>query len=179
MGKRLGDCTTVNKTMAVVINGGAPITVTFNADYTASSDATILAVINAALGANGTASVYDVVAGDLPSFPDRVTARLNNETTTIKRWSAVKADASGVKIMGTADAAALFYGVAVEPILPGQVGRILRHGRLQSAAQILGVTGTIALGAAIYHDDATAGRFATAGTRQAMVGAHTAGWAEF
>lgn len=181
MGKRLGDCSTAAKAMQVTIDGSAPITVTFNADHTADNDATILGIINAALGSAGVASIYDVVAGEeYPSFPDRTRGAVNNEaTTTIKRWTAVKLDGSGVKVLGTGDPTAAFYGIALEPIAPGKLGRILRAGALQTATQLRGVAGNAAIGTTIYHSDSTAGEFDTAGSRPALTVARAAGWAEF
>jgi hypothetical protein len=58
IGKRLGDCSTVNKTLTVTVDGGTPINIVFSTNLTAVSNATILGTINTALGSAATASEY-------------------------------------------------------------------------------------------------------------------------
>ncbi|OOB89160.1 hypothetical protein, partial [Rathayibacter sp. VKM Ac-2630] len=149
-------------------------------DYTTATNATVLAEINAALGAAATADSYDVVKGEhYPDFAARQRTHSNTGTAGIEQWSAVKlaANNAGVQRLETTDPATAFYGIAVEPIAPGQIGRILRKGRLSAPGQLLGWTGAaVAPGATVYHSDTTPGALATTGTRPALTG-YLAGWA--
>lgn len=87
--------------------------------------------------------------------------------------------------MGTADAVTTFAGVALEPILPGKIGRILTSGLLDTTASGLGTSHTyglvttLAVGAPLYLSNTVAGAFATTGTRQIGTGYGVAGWAKF
>jgi hypothetical protein len=67
LGYRLGDCTSVNKTLVITING-TDYTITFNQDYTAQSNADIIADINAVIGAVATASEFKVAREYYPEF---------------------------------------------------------------------------------------------------------------
>lgn len=179
LGRRLGDCSSSPKTLTITIDGGSPIDVVFNANHTADTNATILAKINTALGAAGTASEYAVTQGETyPRFPDRQATVQNTGTAGIPRFGAVKA-ATGpaVEILGLADPASSLAGIALEPIPPGKYGRILTSGLLYSS-QIPGFTNTINPGTAIYLSDATPGTFANAGTRKVLTG-YITGWARF
>jgi predicted RecA/RadA family phage recombinase len=181
LGRRLGDLTAGSLTLTVTIDGGTPVSIVLNADYTAATNASILATINAALGSAGTASEYAVAQGEnYASFPDRQVSATNTGATGIGRFQAVAKDAAGgVKIMGTASPVGDFLGIALEAIPPGKQGRILRSGTMQSTDQVPGIEGTsVAAGAAVYHSDTTAGAFATTGTRQAMTG-YITGFARF
>ena len=83
LGARLGDCSSVNKTLTI---GGQ--SVNFTTDLTAASNATILAIINAALTSNPVSEVdiqYEL-------YPDVGTLRrvLNNTGATIPRGAFVR-----------------------------------------------------------------------------------------
>jgi len=67
MGVRLGDCSSVNKTLTMTINGVAK-TVTFNQNHTAQTNATILSFINTALAGSGTATLYQQANEYLPTI---------------------------------------------------------------------------------------------------------------
>jgi len=67
MGVRLGDCSGVNKTLTMTINGVAK-TITFNQNFTAQSNATILSFINTALAGSGTATLYQRANEYLPTI---------------------------------------------------------------------------------------------------------------
>lgn len=143
LGKRLGDCSTVNKVLNVVVNGGAPIVITFNTNMTAVSNATILATINAALGANATASTYNPVANEF--YPEmngmQMNLKNNSGTKTIPQYAAVCYDTSktSVRVMTGADAASLFIGFALFPIGPGETKRVLTEGNLHKT-QAIGIS---------------------------------------
>lgn len=137
MGRRLGDCTSASKVMTVTIDGGAPITITFNQNHTNQSNATILALINAALGAAGAADLFNVNELFRPRFSDEETRVFNSSSSTILRKCAVarwpNIDHPNARTMTNADPASLFVGIAYEDIRPGQWGRVKTAGHVRAA----------------------------------------------
>lgn len=137
LGRRLGDCSTVNKTMSVTINGGAPVVIGFNIDYTAVANSTILTSINAALGSAATADLYNVAAGEV--YPQMVGKQLtlvnNSDSVTIPAWSALcyDTDKSKVRLMTSADSASKFVGFNPFAIGPKKSGRVLWEGILHKS----------------------------------------------
>ena len=131
MGKRLGDCSSVSKTLTLSINGGAAINVVFNTDMTAVSNSTILGTINTALGYTG-ASLVSLGSLYRPKFYDEERDLLNSTVTGIPRGSVLAYDGGvkNVRLMTSADAASLFAGVAMDDIVPGASGRIKTAGYL-------------------------------------------------
>lgn len=182
IGRRLGDCTAVNKTLTVTVDGGPAINVVFSGNHTADANATLIAQINAALGAAAVASEYDITAGEnYPNFVDRETYAKNTGAEGIPRWNAVKQGTSRaeVALIQSFDAVDKFIGIALEPIPPGKYGRILTSGRLrQASGQIPGVTTSPAPGSSIYLSDTVPGQFSTAGTRKVMT-CDATNWAKF
>lgn len=182
LGRRLGDCTTVNKTLTVTVDGGAPVNVVFTGNHTADTNATILGLINTALGSAATASEYAVSQGETyPTFPDREVTVVNDGTVGIPRFAAVRtspATGRAVRIHGVSDPVSVFAGVALEPIAPGKTGRVLKSGLLNTPTQLHGFSAGLAFGAPLYLSDSTAGAFSATGTRQVLVGHHT-DWARF
>jgi hypothetical protein len=180
LGKRLGDCSTVSKTLSVTVDGGSAIDIVFNTDLTAVSNATIISTINSALSTAATASEYLVTQGEVyPRFTSRIKRLVNQSATGIPRWSAVKLDTTrGIALMAVTDPVELFYGVALENIAPNAIGRLLTSGRLQTASQMAGLSTSPIAGAPIFFSDSTAGAFSLTGTRQAAVVQYV-GWATF
>ncbi|MFC5374729.1 hypothetical protein ACFPIF_19390 [Brevundimonas faecalis] len=134
LGARLGDCTTTAKTLIVTVDGGPSVTVTFSANHTAQSNAVVLGLINAVLGATGAASLYDVSGRYRPRFSDEEETLLNATATGIPMGSVVAFDGHDrkVRLMTDADDKSLFAGVAWEDIYPGDVGRVKTRGKLWS-----------------------------------------------
>lgn len=185
LGRRLGDCSTVNKTLTITIDGGAPINVVFSTNLTTETNANILSAINTALGSAASATEYLVTRGETyPRFTSRTKLLVNRSATGISRWSAVKLSTTrGVELLGTSDAAGLFYGVALEPIPPNAIGRILTSGLLRTGgvtgeSQMAGLNELPAAGTTIYHSDSLAGQFSLTGTRVAAL-VSQANWATF
>lgn len=171
LGRRLGNCSVSTKTLTVTIQStNLTVTHTFNKDYTAMTNTAILAEINTTFGANITAEEYLVSQGEVyPQFPDRQATLINTSAAGIVRFAPVKIVDGGVQMMATNDPISLFAGVALDNIVIGSRGRILREG-LVNSAQLRGYGTSIVSGAAIYLSDATAGNFAQTGTRQIMTG---------
>lgn len=132
MGARLGNRIALGAAYLEVTIDGTLRTVTFNADYTASSNATILALINAALAGSGTATLYSPGDRVRPVMLDEEEALRNGSGTHI-RWMAPLAwDGSrrNIRIMTDADSFGDFAGMCWEPegIYPGEFGRVKRRG---------------------------------------------------
>ncbi len=68
LGARLGDCSAVNKTLELSIDGGATVTVTFNENFTLATNAYILSFINTALNGVATATLYQRAKDYTPTF---------------------------------------------------------------------------------------------------------------
>jgi hypothetical protein len=141
IGKRLGNCTGATKALSVVVDGGAPITVSFNADHTNQSNATIMGIINAALGAAATASTWKPGSRYRPRFSDEEQSLLNDTGTGIAMGSVLALDIlrgdepetgsrQKVRLMTNADSPDLFAGIAWEDIQAGKRGRVKTRGWL-------------------------------------------------
>lgn len=79
LGSRLGDCSTVNKTLIVTIDN-VEQTVTFNRDYSNMNDSSILSEINSALSGCICYIGYDI---EIPFFSDEVCYAKNTGESTI------------------------------------------------------------------------------------------------
>lgn len=61
LGARLGDCSSINKTLVLGLDGGASeVTITFDQNFTAQSNADVLSFMNTALAGTATASAVNV-----------------------------------------------------------------------------------------------------------------------
>jgi len=157
LGKRLGNCTSVNKTLTVTVNGGAPVSVVFNQDYTNIDNATIIASIQAAIGSTGTVVVDTYKPGELyhPRLTDEERTLQNNSSTVgIPKGSILAFDGTRkrIRLMTSTDAASLFAGVALEDIYPASFGRVKTRGWLwlpyiRSSAGSLTFGATMSVGA--------------------------------
>ncbi|MCG9496951.1 hypothetical protein [Acinetobacter pittii] len=132
MGKRLGDCSTINKTLGVIING-VTSTVTFNKNYTSMSNAAILAEINAAL-TGATVDLYSYGRDYYPMMTDVAETVYNNGATYIPKGSVVTKSQGTVKLANGNDKV---FGVALDDIpvmtttaegLKKGQGRVLKRG---------------------------------------------------
>ena len=134
IGRRLGDCSAVNKTLTVVVDGGAPIDIVFNLDYTAVANASLLATINAALGSAAIADAYNPVNEIYPQMHGKqITLKNNSTTESIPAWSPCMLDTTRntVRVMLPSDPASAFIGFNPFVIPPQTAKRILLEGYLQ------------------------------------------------
>ena len=136
MGKRLGNCSTFNKTLGVIVNG-TTYTVTFNKDYTSMSNAAILAEINSVL-VGATVDLYAYGRDYYPMMSDVAETVYNSGTTYIPKGSVVTKSKGTVKLANGNDKV---YGVALDDIpvmsttatgmTKGQ-GRVLKRGYIST-----------------------------------------------
>ena len=138
LGKRLGDCSTTNKSLQIIIDGVTK-TVTFNKNYTAMTNAQIIAEINTAINGAGVASLYIYGRDYYPELPD-VLERVYNfsYTTFIPKGTIVTKVSGKVKPANEGD---IIAGVALddipvlsidsEGVLKGQ-GRMMKKGLIST-----------------------------------------------
>ena len=138
LGKRLGDCSTTNKSLQIIIDGVTK-TVTFNKNYTAMTNAQIIAEINTAINGAGVASLYIYGRDYYPELPD-VLERVYNfsYTTFIPKGTIVTKVSGKVK---PANEGEIIAGVALddipvlsidsEGVLKGQ-GRMMKKGLIST-----------------------------------------------
>lgn len=162
LGRRLGNCLAVPLELRISVNGAAEVLVTFNQDYTAFTNAQILALINTALAGTASASEYNVGGRYRPSFLDEEMLLRNSSADGILMGMALAYDKTQkqVRAMTSADGAHLFAGVAWEDIYPGGWGRVKTRGYL-AYGDLLGSFGALEMGTPIYVDAAKPGRLAT------------------
>lgn len=162
LGKRLGNCATVNKVMNVLIDGTTTKTITFNLDYTSVTNAVILASINAALVGLATASEYNIGGRYRPSFTDEEAELRNNSTVGILMGMAVVYDGHHKKVrkMTASDDPKLFAGIAWEDIYPGAFGRVKISGYL-ATADLLGTIASLSYNQSLYVNPTVDGQLTT------------------
>ena len=129
LGKRLGNCSGVNKVLRVIING-ATSTITFNKDYTAMSNAAILAEINAALS-GATADLYSYGRDYYPMMPDVAETVYNSGAAYIPKGSVVAKSGGTVQLANGNDKV---YGVALDDI---PVMRVTSEGARKGCGRVL------------------------------------------
>ena len=132
MGKRLGDCSTSNKTLGVIING-TPNTVTFNKDYRSMTNAQIIAEINTQLS-GAIVELYVYGRDYYAEMTDVIETVYNTTDTFIPKGSVVVKSNGSVRLAQAGDK---IYGVALDDI-PVQLttveglkkgeGRIMKRG---------------------------------------------------
>lgn len=130
LGKRLGNRSGSPVTLTVQVDALAAVNITLNANYTAMTNAAILAIINGPLGSTAIASEYAVGEQYRPMFADEERQMKNSTGTTILRRMALAYDSEirTVRPMTSADPFDRFAGVALEDIRPGKFGRVKNRG---------------------------------------------------
>ena len=101
IGTRLGDCSTVNKILGIIIDG-ITYNVIFNKNYTLSTNDSIITEINNAINGHGIASLYDVNGDWYPEFNDVSNARVDDSTAILAGMGIVYTD-TGVRIAKNSD----------------------------------------------------------------------------
>ena len=137
IGQRLGDCTTVNKTLTIVFDGGSPVTLTLAANYTAMSNDAVVSALNTLLN-DSTGRAFSIVTPYNYSAPvyqsDREVILTNTSSVVILKGTAVAFNSS--KLNGRRatnnDARAAIAGIALENIPPGTQGRIQESGYINA-----------------------------------------------
>ena len=131
LGKRLGDCSTVNKTLTLIIDG-VTFNVVFNKNYNGTnsstpstySNAQILAEINAVIGSVATASEYSIANDYFPEITDY--NKIFKASEVIEKGMVVVADFGIVRKALSTDAK--ITGIALDDMITGNHGRVCIKG---------------------------------------------------
>lgn len=132
LGLRLGDCSVNNKNLGIIING-TTYNVVFNKNYTAFTNAQIIAEINTVINGVGVASEYIIGRDYYPEFTDVNFVLRNDSSVAIPKGSLVKRQGTGVALATTNDKV---LGIAIDDIEPSWktgegvyygFGRIIRN----------------------------------------------------
>ncbi|NOU85883.1 hypothetical protein GC102_08865 [Paenibacillus sp. LMG 31460] len=151
LGRRLGDCTIIHKTLQVIFEDGTTKTIIFNENYTNQPNTYILAKMNGILGASGRVAEYNVTGAEYyPQVPDKQLTLRNNTQVGIPRFAAVRFDTDNttLRLMSAADSPGSFVGITLERIIPGKSGRVLTEG-IMKKSQLNGFTGSLNKGTQI------------------------------
>lgn len=102
MWKRLGDCSSANKTLIVTVNG-TPQTYTFNTDYTSSkpSEATIITAINAVITNATMSKVSGINIWDIMDTSDKMTVKVGDINGLITDELVLVSGYSATKVVGS------------------------------------------------------------------------------
>ncbi len=132
LASRLGNRTGSPLTLSVTVDGGSPINIALNQNFTGMTNAAIIAVINGALGSAAVASEF--APGNLfrPQFADQELLMVS-ESQGIARGMALAFDGHWRKArkMTQSDPASVFAGFAMFDMYPGQWTRVKRSGFVQ------------------------------------------------
>lgn len=129
IGTRLGDCSTTAKTLNIVFDNSVNKTITLNENYTAMSNANIITALNAAL-ADATRSFALEYAYQNKAHIKQTAHEamiLNTSSIAILKGAAVK-QSTNMNCGETANGNTGFIGIALENILPNQIGRVQKSG---------------------------------------------------
>lgn len=162
-------------TLTVTIDGAAPVSVTFTGDYSASGSGTVLGEINAALGAAGTAGLFNAFALYRANVPDQQDAVLNVDTVGVDvgvalAWTSQR---GSVRRMTSADAASLFAGFALERMVPNAWGRVQSSGYITVAQDVVRSDGAAFVMGDTFEIGATAGRVQIGSGRPILTATNT------
>ncbi|MFG1399815.1 hypothetical protein [Roseixanthobacter pseudopolyaromaticivorans] len=149
IGKRLGDCTSNPVSLVITVDGGAPVTVTFNSNYTASSNTSIVNTINSTLGATATASLYNTELLYRPTYATEEVVLVNTSTEAIRQKHVVAYNTTekNCRKMTSFDPVTQLAGIAMEDIRPGQRGRVHARGAVRVSVDLIrSDSGAFALG---------------------------------
>lgn len=115
LGKRLGDCSTVNKLLKVTIDGTL-YTITFDKNYTFISNASIIVEINAIIGTVGIASEYNIGGDYHAEFTDVLNICTNASASAfIPKGTLVTRKNNRISVCGENDA---LFGLLIDDCSP-------------------------------------------------------------
>ena len=131
LGKRLGDCSTNNKTLTVSIDG-VSYNIVFNKNYNGTlknampsyTNAQIIAEITAVIGSVATAEEYDINQEWLPEFKDVQLFKVNSSTYIEKGMGVVFVDNMNVRKALPADS--FIDGIALDNGANGSFIRVMQ-----------------------------------------------------
>ena len=133
LGKRLGDCSTVNKTLTIVIDGTS-YNVVFNKNYNGTAEnalpnytnAQIISEVNTVIGSVATIEEYDINKEWYPLFKDVQMFKVNSATYIEKGMGVVFTDNMNVRKATTSDT--IIDGIALDNGVKGSFIRVMQSG---------------------------------------------------
>jgi|GEM_PF-2543588 len=123
LGQRLGDCSTVNKTLTVFIDG-VTHNIVFSTNLTSANNSTVLAIINAVIGSVADVDLYSVANDYFAEFTDVLEvchcseAIMNGDVVVKEAGLLRKAKPTDFKISG----------IAIDDFRNGEAGRFIKKG---------------------------------------------------
>jgi len=164
LGQRLGDCSVINKTLIIDVDGGVSQTIAFNEDFTAQTNDYILNFINISLTGALASTTYQYIETFYPKEINNLKKYKNNEIVSIFQGMAVKQDDSfSIKKMLNTDLASDFLGIAMENIVPGGWGDVKIKGVIQEERLNMSATTTAIFGD-VFGISSTAGKVVEGGS---------------
>ena len=124
LGVKLGDCSVTNKVLVVVIDGVTK-TITFNTNLTAASNATIIGLINTAIGAAGTCATYCI---GKEYYPDVEQMQVLPYYSTGYALAGMVVTNNVYGGFVKANEYALSCGILLDDVAVGELGRVLWKG---------------------------------------------------
>jgi len=121
LGTRLGDCSTVNKTLTVVIDG-ITYNVVFNENLTSQSNTYIIALINAVIGAVADTDEFSITKENYLTIPSLKNVVNSSSTVILEGMGVVYSGYNKVRPATNADNR--IDGIALDDFGLNQVGRI-------------------------------------------------------
>ena len=125
LGKILGDCSSVNKTLSVTVDGTA-YDVVFSSDCTALTNAQVITLITNVIGAVATVEVYKVGNDMYPEFKG-VQVMTNGDTAVITAGMGLILNASG-SVIRAFDGPGFIDGISIDTAGVGQKLRMIPRG---------------------------------------------------
>lgn len=130
LGKRLGDCSVINKVLGVII-GNETVNIVFNKNYTAFTNAQIINEINTSLNGKAIASEYNVGADYYAEFTDVNYVLYNNSSTDfIPKNTLVTKIGNKIAVAQEND---IVFGLAIDdihPLVSNSDGSFIGKGRV-------------------------------------------------
>lgn len=123
MGQRLGNCTTTNKVLTIIINY-TNYTVVFNKNYSNYTNQQVLDEINSVIRSFATADLYSIANDYYPEFTDVMGKGLASENLLNGNIIAIE----NGKIRKATSSDKNIVGVAIDDIPSGVIGRFLKKG---------------------------------------------------
>ena len=130
IGKRLGNCSTVNKTLGVYVDG-VLINIVFNQNYTARTNASIISDINATLAGSAIAYEHNVGMEYATELTDVISVCSNGSSTTPILKGTIVNFINGLVVPAVDFSKPI--GVAIDDLAPhrsGSEGEVYGNGRI-------------------------------------------------
>lgn len=139
LGKRLGDCSNINKTLTIIVDG-ISYNVVFNKNYNGTSESSlpnytnqqIISEINAVIGSVATVEEYDINQEWFPMYKGVQLFKVNSITYIEKGMGVVFTDNMNVRKATASDT--FIDGIALDNGANGTFIRVMQSGKITSSS---------------------------------------------